>query len=116
MPSSAARSCPLCPRIVGLFLPVLAHSWHNGVWSSGAFGRVWVADLPVRRQAARPTYLRSGGDSNSNPHIAFGRATVVSVVVKLSSCTLTANSVFTRHRGAWASCARPFCLPRQFED
>src|ERR1700687_2621331 len=30
MPSSAAGSCPLCPRIVGLCLPVLAHSWHNG--------------------------------------------------------------------------------------
>jgi hypothetical protein len=28
--SSAAGSCPLCPRIVSLGLPVLAHSWRNG--------------------------------------------------------------------------------------
>ena len=30
MRRSAVRSCPLCLRSLGLCLPVLAHSWHNG--------------------------------------------------------------------------------------
>jgi hypothetical protein len=29
-PAQRLGSCPLCPRIVELCLPVLAHSWHNG--------------------------------------------------------------------------------------
>jgi len=44
MPSSATGSCPLCPRIVGLCLRVLAHSWHNG-------GLVWALATHRRAQA-----------------------------------------------------------------
>lgn len=43
MPSSAARSCPLCLRIVGLRLPVLAQRG----FGRQTFGRVYVAESGI---------------------------------------------------------------------
>ena len=54
MPSSAASWVPLCLRIVGLCLPVLAHSWHNGgLVDRHSVAFVW-ADLPFRRGPLDP--------------------------------------------------------------
>jgi integrase-like protein len=62
MPRSAGRSCPLRPRIVGLCLPVLAHSWHNGgfvVRRSVAFA--WRTRLSAARPQNPSTCGAKGG-------------------------------------------------------
>ncbi|MDT5044177.1 MAG: hypothetical protein QOJ56_6186 [Mycobacterium sp.] len=42
MRRSAVCSCPLCLWSVGLFVPVLAHSWHNGGFVVGYGTRWWT--------------------------------------------------------------------------
>ena len=84
MPSSAAGSCRLCPRIVGLCLPVLAHSWHNGslvVRRAVAFA--WRTRLFAARPHDPPT---CGAKETRTPGVACRNSLWAGAYVQSRCC------------------------------
>ena len=89
MRRSAVCSCPLCLWSVGPFVPVLAHSWHNGGFVVGYHTRWWTCSR------------KAGSDVLAVSNSVFsGRClSLLIFIVSRSAATIKGRAVRTARHG-----------------